>query len=84
MVRDMLSVIEFSDDRNRRTPRVHRRSAESSMRSGRCEVALDVENVVDGGVVSWWRSIKISASSVALDRNSPMTAHQTSLSMSPM
>jgi hypothetical protein len=34
--------------------------------------------------LSWWRSVRISASSEALDRNSPITAHQISLSMSPM
>ena len=34
--------------------------------------------------LSWWRSATISASREARDRNSPMTAHQISLSMSPM
>jgi hypothetical protein len=34
--------------------------------------------------LSWWRSVRISASSEALDRNSPITAHQISLSMSLM
>jgi hypothetical protein len=34
--------------------------------------------------LTWWRSVKISASSEALDRNSPMTAHQISLRMSPI
>ena len=34
--------------------------------------------------LSWYRSVKISASSETLDRNSPMTAHQISLSISPI
>ena len=34
--------------------------------------------------LSWWRSIRISASSEARDRKSPMTAHQINLNMSPM
>jgi len=34
--------------------------------------------------VSWWRSARISASSEARDRTSPMTAHHISLSTSPM
>jgi len=34
--------------------------------------------------LSWWRSVRVSASSEALDRNNPMTAHQISLSVSPM
>jgi hypothetical protein len=40
----------FSSGRNGRAPRVHRRGAEGAVRSGRCEVALDVEGVVDGGM----------------------------------
>jgi hypothetical protein len=34
--------------------------------------------------LSWWRSATISASSEARDRNSPMTTHEISLSISPM
>jgi transposase len=34
--------------------------------------------------LSWWRRVKISASSDDLDRNNPMTAHQISLRMSPI
>jgi transposase len=34
--------------------------------------------------LSWWRSVRISASSEARDRKSPITAHQISLRMSPM
>lgn len=34
--------------------------------------------------LSWWLSVRISAPSEALDRNSPMTTHQISLSMSPI
>jgi transposase len=34
--------------------------------------------------LSWWRSVRISASSEILDRNSPITAHQISLNISPM
>jgi hypothetical protein len=34
--------------------------------------------------LSWWRRVKISASSEDLDRNNPMTAHQISLRMSPI
>ena len=40
----------ISSDRNGRTPRTHRGGAEALVRSGRGEMALDVENVVDGGV----------------------------------
>jgi hypothetical protein len=32
--------------------------------------------------LSWWRSARISASSEARDRNSPMTTHQISLTIS--
>jgi len=34
--------------------------------------------------LSWWRRVKISTSSDDLDRNSPMTAHQISLRISPV
>jgi hypothetical protein len=34
--------------------------------------------------LSWWRRVKISASSEDFDRNNPMTAHQISLRMSPI
>jgi hypothetical protein len=48
--REKVKDREFSGDRDGRAPCVHRRDAESSARLGRCEVALDVENVVDGGM----------------------------------
>jgi hypothetical protein len=41
---------EISSSRDRIAPRVHRRGAESVMRLGRSEVALDIEDVVDGGM----------------------------------
>jgi hypothetical protein len=34
--------------------------------------------------LSWWRRVKISASSEDFNRNNPMTAHQISLRMSPI
>jgi hypothetical protein len=40
----------ISLSRGRLAPRVHRRGAEASMRSGRGKVTFDVEGVVDGGV----------------------------------
>jgi len=40
----------ISSDRNGRTPRAHRRGSKGSVGMGGCEVALDVEDVVDGGV----------------------------------
>jgi hypothetical protein len=48
--RDKVAAREFSGRRNGRVPRVHRRSAKTAVRSGRCEMALDIENVVDGGM----------------------------------
>jgi len=48
--RDEVAACEFSGDRNGRTPSIHRSGAEASVRSGRGEMALDVENVVDGGM----------------------------------
>jgi hypothetical protein len=48
--RDKIAAREFSGGRNGRVPRVHRRSAKTSVRSGGCEMALDIENVVDGGM----------------------------------
>jgi hypothetical protein len=48
--RDEVAARAFSGDRNGRTPRIHRSGAEASVRSGKGEMALDVENVVDGGV----------------------------------
>jgi hypothetical protein len=40
----------ISSDRNGRTPRAHRRGSKGSVGMGGCEVALDVENVVDDGM----------------------------------
>ena len=40
----------FSGGRDRRPPRVHRRRTEGAVRSGGCQVALNVEGVVDGRV----------------------------------
>jgi opacity protein-like surface antigen len=48
--RDRLAPRAISSGRNCLAPGVHRRGAEGAMRLGRCEVALDVEIVVDGGV----------------------------------
>jgi hypothetical protein len=48
--RDSVVAIEFSCGSNCRALCVHRRGAEASVRSGRREVALDVENVVDDGM----------------------------------
>lgn len=39
-----------SGHRNRRSPRVHRHGAKASVRLGGCQMTLDVEGVVDGGV----------------------------------
>jgi hypothetical protein len=40
----------ISRDRNGRTPRAHRRGPKGSVGMGGCEVALDVEDVVDDGM----------------------------------
>jgi hypothetical protein len=40
----------ISSSRDDLAPRTHRRGAEGAVRSGRGEMALDVEGVVDGGV----------------------------------
>ena len=40
----------LSGGRDRRPPRVHGRRTESAVRSGGCQVALDVEGIVDGCV----------------------------------
>jgi len=44
------AALDISSGRDGDAPRVHRRGAEGAMRLGRGEVALDVENVVDGGM----------------------------------
>ena len=44
------TTLEISSSRDRLALRVHRRGAESVMRLGRSEVALDIEDVVDGGM----------------------------------
>jgi hypothetical protein len=43
--RDEVAACEFSGDRNGRTPSIHRGGAEASVRSGRGEMALDVETL---------------------------------------
>jgi hypothetical protein len=46
--RDKAAARVFSSGRDRLAPRVHRRRAEGAVCLGGYEVALDVENVVDG------------------------------------
>jgi hypothetical protein len=48
--RARVATPELSGNRNCRGARVHRRGSEASVRSSRCEVALDVEGIVDGSV----------------------------------
>ncbi len=59
----------------------------ASNAANRLAVGNDMEvigDLVGCSTLSWWRSVRVSASSEALDRNNPMTAHQISLSKSPM
>ncbi len=48
--RDKGAARVFSSGRDRRAPRVHRRGAEGAVRLSRGEAALNVEEVVEGGV----------------------------------
>jgi hypothetical protein len=48
--REKTTAFAISSSRNHLAPGAHRRGAEGAMRSGRGEMALDVEGVVDGGV----------------------------------
>ena len=44
------AALDISSGRDGVAPRVHRRGAKGAVRLGRGEVALDIENVVDGGM----------------------------------
>ncbi len=43
-------AVILSSSRNRRQPSIHRCRTEGAVCSGGCQVTLDVEGVVDGGV----------------------------------
>jgi hypothetical protein len=48
--REETTAFAISSSGDHLAPRAHRRGAEGAMRSGRGQMALDVEGVVDGGV----------------------------------